>query len=361
MRSRSVRASTVPMVSMVPLVHLCNSLLWCVRAHAANEGGLADPQGVLPLELAAMRQSVFQHLSKAFKQERTSQSLAMDRIWAAVHELVNKLTDAALNEGLSLAAIRNLASLRALNDIGLLEQTVAIPLPQPGANRANQTSSVCTDLRWVNRLLPRGDRAAVALGHMLLSWVMLNSLRADRDGLVRMESTSSITQAWWLSQQASSATVRQICEVGFNGGHSAWAMLASAPPEAQMVSFDLISKSYTRSCHRVIRSVFSRRHRLLEGSSNVSVPHFISQNLAHKCDLIFIDGSHTEADAAADLLHMSLLATAGSLLVMDDIGCTSSFCHGPTAAWHSFISAGRVSQLGCQEESERRWCWGLYI
>ena len=40
-----------------------------------------------------------------------------------------------------------------------------------------------------------------------------------------------------------------------------------------------------------------------------------------RCDLIYIDGGHDEEEAASDLLHMSMLARSGTVLVMDDVGC----------------------------------------
>ncbi|CAJ1339963.1 unnamed protein product [Effrenium voratum] len=140
------------------------------------------------------------------------------------------------------------------------------------------------------------------MAHAVLSWVMVLSFVPDSDGLVRVESMSSITQAWWLAEQAASANVRHICEVGFNAGHSAFAMLLSAD---------------ARTAGR--------------------------------------------EEALWDLAHVSLLATARSLVVMDDIGCSSAFCEGPTRAWRRFLGAGRVRQLGCQQETERSWCWGSFL
>ena len=330
--------------------------LWFMPEALAS-GTLADPHGMLAVELGLARKLVFEHLSQHATHTRTLQAMTAGNLWAAVHELGTTLAATVL-EGNS-ADIRDVASLRALDYIALLE-LIAVNSPmRPGANQSLR-SRVVKDLQWFLDLLPRGDRTAVALGHFVLSWFMFASLNADRDGFYRLESTSSITQAWWLSRQANSATVQRICEVGFNGGHSAWAMLSSATPAVQMVSFDLVSKSYTRACHRVIQSIFPHRHKLVEGPSNISIPGYVSQNLASKCDLIFIDGGHSEVDAASDLLQLSLLASKSTLVVMDDVGCESDFCYGPTLAWHSFISAGRIAQLGCQEELERRWCWGLY-
>ena len=346
------------------------SLLFSERSGAETEarlseseesGFLADPQGMLRAEQGLVRQLVSEHFLKhKWRHDRALQALTTDDVWAARFSLEQTLAAAVAEKGSgSATSLRDVASLRALEDVTLLELiTLIVDIQDANATSRSRASY---DLQWLLRLLPRNDRSALAAGHLVLSWVMLNSVRADSDGYVRLESMSSITQAWWLSRQASFATVRQICEVGFNGGHSAWAMLSGASPTAQMVSFDLISKSYTQACHRVLRSTFPRRHRLVDGSSNVSIPQFISQNLAHRCDLIFVDGGHTEADAISDLLHMSLLATSQALVVMDDVGCASSFCWGPTRAWQSFTSAGRILEMGCREELERRWCWGRYV
>ncbi|CAE7709577.1 unnamed protein product, partial [Symbiodinium sp. KB8] len=198
-------------------------------------------------------------------------------------------------------------------------------------------SKVSSDLRWILKLLPPGDRFAVALGHYALFWIQWSNYR-PKHGAAHCPGTSSITQAWWLSQQAQFVGVRQICEVGFNAGHSAWAFLSSSR-HARMVSFDLVATSYTRVCHRVIRGAFPKRHRLVEGPSNLTIPRFVMQNLNHRCDLIYIDGGHDEEEATSDLLHMSMLARAGTVLVMDDVGCIDDFCDGPMRAWQSFVQA----------------------
>ncbi|CAE7228737.1 unnamed protein product [Symbiodinium sp. CCMP2592] len=195
-------------------------ILWCLKS-PISESNLADPRGMLAVELSTTRKLLLDSSNNSKNGHIFLR--AVDDMWAVVRELGTAVASDVGEEG--LATIRDLASLRALTDIGFLE-TALIPL-LGNARQANLTPRVSTDLRWLMKLLPRGDRSAVALGHVVLTWVMLNSLRADSDGFVRMESASSITQAFWLSQQTASVTVRQICEVGFNGGHSAWAMLSS--------------------------------------------------------------------------------------------------------------------------------------
>ena len=310
-----------------------------------DSGKLADHRGMLLREIGELGDMIFQH---------DPALLAATDSFTALSKLGKKLQREQFSE------IRDLGVLRALGDLSLF-QLIGHNSWQLRMNRsrAGWMASIAKDLRWLKQLLPAGDRGLVAISHAVLSTVMFNSLAADSDGYVRLESMSSMTQAWWLAQQAQSATVNRICEVGFNGGHSALAMLLSAP-KATMISFDLMSKSYTPACHLILRLLFPQRHVLIEGYSNLTIPRFIQQNLHERCDLIFIDGGHLEVDALSDLLYVSFLASKQHLLVMDDVGCASSFCVGPSRAWNAFVAAGRVLQRGCHAEDERRWCWGTY-
>ena len=172
---------------------------------------------------------------------------------------------------LSQLGFESLGILRALADIGIFEIVASLEATglrtvnrtiqtihtiHPHQSRSHWLMSLAKDLQWLTQVLPRGDRTLVAIAHAVASHVMFASLGADSDGYVRIESMSSITQAWWLAEQAASAKVRSMCEVGFNGGHSALAMLLSAAIDASMISFDLMSKSYTPACHRLVRLAF---------------------------------------------------------------------------------------------------------
>merc|ERR1719401_2937554 len=101
-----------------------------------------------------------------------------------------------------------------------------------------------------------------------------------------MEGFSSLTQGWWLGRQAAGAHVARVCEVGVDAG-----------------------------------------------PSNATIPRFAAEHWAEpRCDVIYIDGGHTEREAAEDLLAFSLLARPGrTVVVMDDVGCEAVSCPGPTA------------------------------
>ena len=333
--------------------------LWGIPVNAEEiqeDGKLADQRGMLLTEVGLLRQVVFESLLSSDLERQSGlrrsvlEDVADGNTWSAIFQLGREL-NVQLFQFAKSVAVRDLGILRALGDIGTFELVAALEAAgihtenrsTPQQSRAKWLASAAKDVRWLKHLLPRGDRSLIAVAHAVLSWVM-----------------SSMTQAWWLAEQAAAATVQRVCEVGFNGGHSALAMLLSAPASAKLVSFDLMSKSYTPACHRLVRTIFPRQHILIEGPSNVTIPQFVFANLDSKCDLIFVDGGHAETEALADLLYMSMLVTQRTLIVMDDVGCKSQFCAGPTKAWNSFIMSGRISEHACQAEAERRWCWGTY-
>merc|ERR1719215_2476005 len=68
-------------------------------------------------------------------------------------------------------------------------------------------------------------------------------------------------------------TVRNICEVGFNAGHSA-AVFLNANPEANMYSFDIGQFPYTRGNAALMKELFPERFEYIEGSSQEAVPMF---------------------------------------------------------------------------------------
>ena len=173
-----------------------------------------------------------------------------------------------------------------------------------------------------------------------------------------------MSQVWWYSRAVSSPAVHQICEVGFNAGHSSVTALMSNPT-AKVLSFDWMRMSYSSKSFDFVQLAWPARHELVVGDSTVSIPNFINdlreRGEQFTCDVIFIDGGHTYEIAKSDLEHMFHLSHPATLLVIDDVFCESEFCEGPTAAWQEFVDSGAVRQTGCQRgDVERNWCYGYY-
>ncbi|CAK0840356.1 unnamed protein product [Prorocentrum cordatum] len=281
---------------------------------------------------------------------------------------------AVLRAAAGAPGLGELSAARALSELALLRSLAAHAAAEPppplsagnvsaGLGLAPWVRASAAQLRRLAEALP-GDRLVIALGHLTLSALKFGALRPGPDGLARTIGSSTLGQAWWLGRQAAGATVRRICEVGFNAGHSAFAFLASAPA-ASLISFDLGAMSYTSACAQLVRLAFPRsgRFRLVVGPSNETLPEFVRERPREpRCDLIFVDGGHERAEAQSDLLWMSHLAERGrSLVVMDDVGCPSPECDGPTAVWEELRAGGRLRELGCEADSGHRWCWGTYV
>merc|ERR1712037_761980 len=87
-------------------------------------------------------------------------------------------------------------------------------------------------------------------------------------------------------------TVRNICEVGFNAGHSA-AVFLNANPEAAVYSFDIGPFPYTRGNAELMEQLFDDRFEYIQGPSGDTVPEFHRQRPNVRCDVISVDGDHS--------------------------------------------------------------------
>ena len=122
---------------------------------------------------------------------------------------------------------------------------------------------------------------------------------------------------------ASLPYVENICEIGFNGGHSAQLWLA-ANPRARVFMFD--KRSHPDANERALKWLHSRpelsaakRLELISGWSHLEVRKFAKERPTIKCDLLSIDGSHTMFGASNDLKNAHLIVRpCCHLALLDD-------------------------------------------
>ena len=116
--------------------------------------------------------------------------------------------------------------------------------------------------------------------------------------------------------------VRTYCEIGFNGGHSAAAVLYSTP-NVTVRSFDLGAYGkHTAQNSEFLRTVQPDRFTFIDGDSAKTVPelgHRVRAGLEPSCDVLFIDGSHKLGAVAADIRNFRAAATCGAPVFMDDL------------------------------------------
>jgi len=132
----------------------------------------------------------------------------------------------------------------------------------------------------------------------------------------------------------------QVCEVGFNCGHSSVAFL-EADPRVSVRNFDRPSYSWADVGRRFLRSRYANRFSIHDGQSGITIPNFIRENPdAPKCDLVVVDGSHKYSDTLNDLKNMLHMSHCGSSVLLDDV-CDPRNCHAHVAASMDAVHAGQ--------------------
>jgi predicted O-methyltransferase YrrM len=142
-----------------------------------------------------------------------------------------------------------------------------------------------------------GDEVQSMLGALLESMSFaISQLYADRYDFLR-------TRAWYGNSHIGNRPIQArayydlarsvqpgtICEVGFNGGHSAAVFLSAAGRRAKMVSFDLAEFEYSETAQQLVGALYPDQLRLIAGRSETTVPRF-SKRHGRACDLFSVDG-----------------------------------------------------------------------
>jgi len=162
-------------------------------------------------------------------------------------------------------------------------------------------------------------------------------------------------------------TVRNICEIGFNAGHSS-ALFLNANPEASVVAFDIGQFPYTLGNLRLMKDLFPNRFDYLLGPSADTVKEFHRLNPDLRCDVMSVDGDHSTEGTFQDLKNFRELASCRNWVVMDDAGWNST-----NSAWQRAKDEGIITQVECFVDLDprpdfqfmdfpenRSWCLGFF-
>ena len=106
------------------------------------------------------------------------------------------------------------------------------------------------------------------------------------------------------------------CEIGFNGGHSSAAMLL-ANPKLVVHSFDLMMWAYSDRAAALLKLQFGTRFHIQKGNSLETVPQFTREH-KEACDVLFVDGDHSEKGAKLDMQNMRFAAAPGPFHAMSN-------------------------------------------
>jgi hypothetical protein len=123
---------------------------------------------------------------------------------------------------------------------------------------------------------------------------------------------------FWCGKQA----VENICEIGFNAGHSTMLMLlgrSNAP--LNFTIFDIGHHLYTKPTYEYIKSKFSHiNFEYVEGDSTITMPEWINEHkeLMYKYDLVHVDGGHIDHCIFNDMKNADLLVKINGIVIIDD-------------------------------------------
>ncbi len=151
--------------------------------------------------------------------------------------------------------------------------------------------------------------------------------------------------------------VTQVCEIGFNAGHSSIAFL-SAKKQNKLLTFDQGDLRWSKHQHALFKRAFPTRFQVQVGKSQHTVPRYTTKNPGwHGCDLVSIDGDHSDPGTVTDLKNMIKLSKVGTLILFDDYDW-----HGVTIAREWGKSNGFLVNESCHDnnhfvgEYKKAWC-----
>lgn len=123
---------------------------------------------------------------------------------------------------------------------------------------------------------------------------------------------------FWCGKQA----IENICEIGFNAGHSTMLMLLGRTnTPINFTIFDIGRHLYTKPCLEYIKSQFSYvNFEYVEGDSTVIMPKWINNHpeLMYKYDVVHVDGGHTKHCISNDMKNADLLVKKNGIIIIDD-------------------------------------------
>ena len=126
---------------------------------------------------------------------------------------------------------------------------------------------------------------------------------------------------FWCGKQA----IENICEIGFNAGHSTMLMLLGrSNTPLNFTIFDIGDHLYTKPSVEYIKSKFSYvNFEYVEGDSTIIMPEWINMHkeLMNKYDLVHVDGGHSEHCISNDMKNTDLLVKKNGIVIIDDTNC----------------------------------------
>ena len=113
-----------------------------------------------------------------------------------------------------------------------------------------------------------------------------------------------------------------ICEIGFNAGHSALLLLlGNMSSKITFTVFDINSHIYMLKCYDYIKCKFPHVcFELIEGDSVVTIPEWIQKNNKYEIyDIVHVDGGHALEIIQNDFANSVKLLKKDGIVIIDDV------------------------------------------
>jgi hypothetical protein len=113
-----------------------------------------------------------------------------------------------------------------------------------------------------------------------------------------------------------------ICEIGFNAGHSSLLLLLdNKSKNISMTIFDINTHTYVNECYRYICNIFPNvKFEFLEGDSTITIPEWISKTKNYEFfDIIHVDGGHQKEVIVNDFANSIKMLKKNGIIIIDDI------------------------------------------
>jgi hypothetical protein len=123
---------------------------------------------------------------------------------------------------------------------------------------------------------------------------------------------------YWVGKQ----NLKNICEIGFNAGHSTFLLLlGNENKDIHFTIFDINSHPYTNQCLEYIFHKYQHvDFEFVEGDSITAIPEWLNKNKKYEFyDLVHIDGGHALEIITNDLANSIKILRKGGILIIDDV------------------------------------------
>ena len=129
---------------------------------------------------------------------------------------------------------------------------------------------------------------------------------------------NTISDVLSMSSSSTNTTIN-VCETGYNAGHSA-AFFLEIHPFIRYYGWDLGTEfSSAKPVAEMMKKKFGDRFHTIWGDSKVTVPSYLNAT-GIKCDVISVDGEHTMNGSLSDLRNFMVASKNTSLFLVDDCG-----------------------------------------